>query len=266
MTLTVRSSLIALTTIVATTLGVAACSDSNNPPATATGEGGATIGTGGSAAIGTGGSAAIGTGGSDTTGRGGSDTTGTAGSTATGVGGATTGTAGSTTTASQGGAMAAGGAVAASGAGTFSPLCTGLTTVAGPAPTKGGQCAATDPQLCYKTCGPKSVGFKSETCTAAAYAEGACVFDPSLDYTCFKIPATLPDATTCGLTTTAPQAGQACTAAECTLCSLNGSYLDSSANPKTGFCVCQAASGTPPTRTWSCASATAWPCPGNTGC
>ena len=32
---------------------------------------------------------------------------------------------------------------------------------------KGGACAPTDSQFCYKTCGPESVGVKSEMCTTA---------------------------------------------------------------------------------------------------
>jgi hypothetical protein len=81
-----------------------------------------------------------------------------------------------------------------------------------------------------------------------------------MDYSCFKIPATI--SATCP--TTIPQAGMACTVADCTLCDLGGQYLDSSGATKTGYCVCPATgSGM---GKWSCASTTAWPCPGAQGC
>jgi hypothetical protein len=143
----------------------------------------------------------------------------------------------------------------------FSPLCSTLTTAAGPAPTKGGACTASDPQLCYKTCGPESIGFKSETCTAGVYAEqSGCTFPTGKDYSCFKIPAMI--SSMCP--TTEPQAGMACSVPDCTLCNLNGMYLDSTAAMKTGYCVCPAGDGG--ASKWSCASTTSWPCPGAQGC
>ena len=49
--------------------------------------------------------------------------------------------------------------------------------MAGEAPTKGGVCTPSDTQLCYKTCGPLSIGFKSETCTGGVYVEqSGCSF------------------------------------------------------------------------------------------
>jgi hypothetical protein len=134
--------------------------------------------------------------------------------------------------------------------------------MAGEAPTKGGVCTASDTQLCYKTCGPNSIGFKSETCTGGLYAEqSGCSFPADQDYACYKIPATV--SATCP--TTAPQASQACTVAECTLCNVGGMYLDSSGAAKEGYCVCPKA-GTSGTSKWSCASSTAWPCPAGKGC
>lgn len=191
------------------------------------------------------------------------ETTSTGGTSAMGGTVATTtvaSTGGSTmpvTTPGTGGNTGAGGATASSA---FQPLCAGLTTAAGAAPTKNGLCTATDPQLCYKTCGPQSLGFKSETCTAGAYAESSSCGYPSGDYSCYKIPTTVDP--TCP--TTAPQASSACSVAPCTLCNVSGGYLDSTGAAKTGFCVCPAS--TSGTGKWSCASTTAWPCPQGNGC
>jgi len=171
--------------------------------------------------------------------------------------GGTMGTAGATGT-STGGTTAAGGTTAT---GAFEPLCANLITAAGSSPTKNGVCTATDPPLCYKTCGPKSSGFKSETCTGGSYVEQAGCNFPAGDYSCFKIPATLDP--TCP--TTAPQANTPCTVADCVLCSdPAGGYLDSTGAAKTGYCVCPNTSAGP--GKWSCASSTAWPCPAGQGC
>jgi hypothetical protein len=138
-------------------------------------------------------------------------------------------------------------------------------TVAGLEAKKNTACTAEDVQLCYRTCGPESVGFKPETCTAGVYAEPSnfCEYPASGDYSCYKIPATLPDATTCGITS-APQSGAACTAPSCTLCSLGGAYLDSSGASKVGHCVCH--EKTDGGKVWSCAGTNIWPCPGKNGC
>ncbi len=210
---------------------VAACSSSSNDPAT---------GTGGSTATGTGGTV-----------------TGSGGATAT-AGTATTGSGGTTTT------TGAGGSTSTAGASVGTPLCGSLTTAAGVAPTKAGVCTAADPQLCYKTCGPLGKGFKSETCTAGAYAEqSGCTFPPA-DYSCFKVPAAR--SAECAAVATTPQASQLCTIPECDACSdASGSYLDSGGALKAGYCVCQAANASGE-RKWSCASTNAWPCPSGSGC
>jgi hypothetical protein len=165
-----------------------------------------------------------------------------------------------------GGATSSGGATVSSGGAAtgenFSPSCEGLTA-GGVEIKKGGACSATDPQVCYKTCGPGSVGFKSETCTSGLYAEGDCAFPAAGNYACYKIPATI-DHAACGTAT--PKASSDCTVAECTLCNdANGTYFDSGGNSKAGYCVCPAASASG-TRHWTCASATAWPCPLGQGC
>jgi hypothetical protein len=172
---------------------------------------------------------------------------------------------GSTTIAGTSGSVAGGTSVAgATGTGgDFMPLCTAVPlTAAGVAPTKAGACVAADSQLCYKTCGPLSSGFKSETCMNGAYVEqSGCSFPPTLDASCFKIPTAI-DAS---CPTTIPQASQPCTVAQCTLCNVGGNYSDSTGASKAGYCVCPAP-GASGTSKWSCASTTAWPCPMGQGC
>jgi len=227
---------------------------------------GGTTGTGGAPATGgvtgTGGVVAtggvIGSGGTPstggTTGSGGTPSIGgTTGSGGTPSTGGTTGSAGTTGT---GGTPSTGGTTGSAGSSGFGqPICG--STGAGTPIAKSVACTASDPQLCYKTCGPASIGVKAETCTTGAYAEmSGCSFDPSMSYACYKIPTTL-DAT---CPTATPMAGQACTVAACVVCNVAGMYLDTSSAAKTGYCVCQASGK------WTCAATTAWPCPGGTGC
>ncbi|HEY6081154.1 MAG TPA: hypothetical protein VIW29_20205 [Polyangiaceae bacterium] len=178
------------------------------------------------------------------------------------TGGTPTGAAGGSSTAGSAGQAPNGGGAAP--VGTFAPLCAGLTTAAGESPTKAGACTAADPQLCYKTCGPDSVGFKSETCTAGAYAEqSGCSFPEADDYSCYKIPTAL-DASCPTETITA---STACTVAACTPCAdAGGNYYDSKMNLKVGYCVCPMPAAPGGTSKWSCASDTAWPCPTGKGC
>lgn len=221
----------ALTLIGAGWLGIAGCSSSNDPVGPGTTTGGTTSTT-------TGGTTST-TGGTTTTTTGGTSTATTGGTATTATGGADTGDM-------------------------FSPLCATFTTAAGPSPTKGGACTDADPQKCFKTCGPQSVGFKSETCSSGAYVEqSGCSFKADLDASCYKIPTTLDPS----CPTAAPQSGMECTVAVCTPCSdAAGTYLDSSGAPKVGYCVCPPPSGTTGISKWSCASLTAWPCPQGMGC
>jgi hypothetical protein len=244
-----RGSLAALA-ILAQAIALSACGGSNAPSTIDVMTGGA----GSGATSGAAGAASTGAAGATSTGAAGATSTGAAG---TGAAAGTSGAAGATT-----GAAGHVGA-AGTGGGMFTPLCTAVpATAGGMAPAKGVPCAATDTQLCYKTCGPLSVGFKSETCTAGAYAEmTGCSFPAGMDYSCYKIPAAI-DAS---CPATPPQASQPCTVAMCTLCNAGGSYLDSTGASKPGYCVCPAA-GAGGTRKWSCASATAWPCPAGQGC
>jgi len=261
MTRITRVSYLTLPALVTALIGVPGCSSSNNP-ATSAGAGGSTAGvvrTGGSASTSTsdsttGGDGDMATGGADTSGGG-------AGAT----GGAATG-------ASTGGSTAT-----STAANIYTPSCTGIITAGGLAPSKGNACTAADIQLCYKTCGPENKGFKSETCSAStasttgfAYAEEPsgppCHFPPS-DYGCYKVPT----ADGAGCPASPPKHGDPCTIAACIPCGFNGGYLDSSGNPKTGFCVCVAPTDTT-TQKWSCATyPSAWPCgpnmaAGSTGC
>jgi hypothetical protein len=187
------------------------------------------------------------------TGAAGTTGSGTAGTTG---GGGTTGSAGTT---------GSGGVVG----GLHTPTCDSVPlTAAGVAPTKGGACTPTDPQLCYKTCGPEKTGDKSETCTGGVYAEmSGCYFDPVRDYGCYKIPATANTACPAGET---PQATKDCTVDHCILCNSTGGlpgggYFDSGGAAKVGYCTCQEPNGEGK-RTWTCASDTAWPCPAGLGC
>lgn len=182
----------------------------------------------------------------------------------TSAGGSTSAGGTTGTTPTGGTTTGAGGAAGATGTTTFEPLCAGLLTAANVAPTKNGICIDTDPQLCYKTCGPASVGFKSESCTAGVYVEqSGCSFQPELDYSCYKIPAAI-DTTVCPAET--PTASTVCTVPKCTLCNVSGGYFDSGGNAKVGYCVCPEPSATTGVSKWTCAASTAWPCPSGKGC
>ena len=176
-----------------------------------------------------------------------------------GVGGAGPGTGGAVATGGvaggTGGAVATGGVAGGTGgaAGATPPACA-------PTAVKGSACAGTDPQVCARTCGPESVGFKTETCAAGVYVESSCQFAPTLDYSCYKIPAA--DSPQCP--SMLIQAGTPCTIPDCVVCGGSlGGFLDATGAMKNGFCVCPAASANP---TWSCAAITAWPCPSGNGC
>jgi hypothetical protein len=235
--------------LVAQVLIAQGCSSSNNPSTTGQG----TAGTTGSG-TGTAGTTGSGTGTAGTTGSGTAGTTGSAGSTATGTAGTT-----------------------GSGGGGFGQPACPTNTVAGVALAKGVACDTTmgDPALCYKTCGPVKTGVKSEMCMTAGYQEmSGCSFDMTANYACYKIPAaansTCPVGDGGAGTYLTPQASQPCTVDQCVLCNstggiVGGSYLDSNGNSKTGYCVCQAPNSAG-TRTWSCSSDTAWPCPAGMGC
>jgi len=186
-------------------------------------------------------------------------TTGSGGAgTGTASGGATgTGTGGAGTATGTGGATGGGGSTAFG-----EPAC--LSTV-----SKGGVCTAADQQLCYKTCGPEKTGVKQEICqTSGTYAEMAgCTFDKTKDFSCYKIPTTANAACPVGVS---PKGSDPCDVPHCTLCNslqgvAGGQYLDSGGASKAGWCTCQEpnAAGT---RSWTCASDTAWPCPLGSGC
>ena len=126
------------------------------------------------------------------------------GCTSTGSGGSS-GTGG---VAGTGGGTGVGGTAGAGGASFGQPACPATVT-------KGGACASTDVPLCYKTCGPEKTGVKSDTCTGGVYAEmSGCLFDPTRDYSCYKLPST--SIAACG--TDVPIAGSACNVAACQIC------------------------------------------------
>jgi hypothetical protein len=140
-------------------------------------------------------------------------------------------------------------------------------------------CSNEDPQECWKSCGPDSIGFKKLTCTGGAYVEDMCEFDPNRDYSCFRIP--LPDDVHPDCPTEeafAPRHNEPCTIPPCQVCGGNiyeqtTGYRNSSEGLlKAGYCICR-----PPIRNeagevvtkqrWRCATqGVAWPCPGGCGC
>jgi len=140
------------------------------------------------------------------------------------------------------------------GNGTYQPVCDDGVV-------KGASCEPSSVQLCYRTCGPNSIGFKSETCAQGSYTEqNGCSFPTGVDYSCYQIPNTRPSACPVGT----PRATQACQIAQCTLCfggTVNSpTYQDSGGTQKDGYCVCSDAGA------WTCASLSSWPCPGSAGC
>lgn len=225
-----------------------AAATSGGAAATTGGSGGGATATGGSA----GASPKGGSGGAGTTGgAAGAGTTGGSGGAAT-----TGGTAGAGTTGGSAGAATGG----SGGGGTFSPICG--KNMAGVDIKKDTECTSTDVQLCYRTCGVETKGFKKEECMGGKYAEGACQF-PAGDYACYKLPATA-DASCPTMAAMAPQHNQACTVAACTVCGGTSAaqttgYKDSGGAAKVGYCVCSGSK-------WQCASDKEWPCPAGTGC
>ena len=179
---------------------------------------------------------------------------------AAGAGGVSAGS-GEGGTVGSGGAIGTGGDSGGGGRGPFGePAC--LPKVA-----QGGACTAMDQQFCYKPCGPEGAGVRSETCRSSGlYAEmEGCSYDPTRDYSCYRIPAE-PDAACAA----APQAGAACDLPACRPCNsrggiVRGEYFSAAGAATTGWCVCQEpdAAGK---RTWSCANASTWPCPLGSGC
>src|SRR5690606_9352096 len=145
----------------------------------------------------------------------------------------------------------------------FYPPCYLTLSKSGEEIKKGTPCTPEDPQLCYRPCGPSSVGWKTETCLAGVYAEGDCTFPDDRTYECYKIPREIDEAA-CQLDGP-PYATNECHAPLCTPCNFAGQYQDTGDNVKDGYCVCLEpdAEGV---RRWTCASDTAWPCPFGRGC
>jgi hypothetical protein len=213
---------------------------------------------------GCGGSNSPSTGSAGTTG----SSTGVAGTTGSTGAAGTTGSTGAAGTNGAAGTTGSTGAAGTTGTGGASGTLPCGNTGAGVAIAKGIACTATDTQLCTKTCGPEKQGTKTETCSGGSYVEGSnCSFPPANNYMCYALPATAdPGCPTDP--TMAPEASQPCTIPDCVVCGGTAAaqttgYKDSTGAAKVGYCVCQSGAASP---TWSCASNTAWPCPGNTGC
>jgi hypothetical protein len=192
----------------------------------------------------------------------GGDTTGTGGMTAGGPGAGAGGTlpsGGSGTTGGAAGAPATTGGSAGLG-GSAGSTDTQYQPVCDDSVVKGGTCDGAS-QSCYKTCGPDSIGFKSETCERGSYVEqSGCTFPDGTDYSCYGIPLRLP----AECPGTVPRASEACQISMCIVCfggsSDNPLYEDSTGTQKEGYCVCSDAGS------WTCASVSSWPCPDGSGC
>ena len=109
----------------------------------------------------------------------------------------------------------------------------------------------------------------SSVSRVAASIGKAAFFAPEMEispcngiYECYAIPDELN--ADCPTDET-PQASVECDVPECNPCNVDDQYLTSSGEAKVGYCVCQPANSEG-TRTWSCASGTAWPCPLGQGC
>ena len=168
---------------------------------------------------------------------------GTGGSTGVGTGGAGGGVGGSTGT----------------DGGTMSPIGAQCVNI-----KNKDACTGTEAP-CWNTCGPNKAGFKNCTCAAGIWNCPVCAYDPSHDFSCYKITATValcpPDPTDAvGML---PISGGACTQDACKPCgsATAFAYRDSSNAPKAGYCVCvpppaDADAGTG--SKYSCASIKEW--------
>lgn len=172
------------------------------------------------------------------------------------VAGGTPATGGSSaqggTPSAKGGSTAAGGTTASGGTEISPPPAVTLPGTACTTESKDAPC--TDSAVCYKFCGPDSQGSKALTCNGSKYGEGACTFSATTSYACYSLAAV-------ALCASSPTAGSSCSLAPCKPCggSSGTTYYDTGSNAKTGYCVCTGGK-------WSCASTSAWPCPGKTGC
>ncbi|HEX7598652.1 MAG TPA: hypothetical protein VF518_10595, partial [Polyangia bacterium] len=120
-----------------------------------------------------------------------------------------------------------------------------------------GACVTGTDLDCYVQCGPGKIGSKTCTCASDAWKCPACAFPTGADYSCYKLPTTVP---LCDATTT-PTAGASCTAANCSPCgsAAGKGYIDATGVSRSGYCICTS-------NRWNCALTREWPCPGNTGC
>lgn len=80
----------------------------------------------------------------------------------------------------------------------YDPKCDLTPTTAGEEIKKGTACTEADPQCCWRSCGPQSIGWKTEQCVAGVYAEGDCQFPPAGDYSCYAIPDAIDATVPCG--------------------------------------------------------------------
>jgi hypothetical protein len=130
-------------------------------------------------------------------------------------------------------------------------------------------CYVTDPQICYRPCGPDATGDRTTTCgPAGAYVEmPECNYNPAYDYSCWKIPTVAVAACGNGVT---PREGADCDINACITCNslgglAGGVYIGAAGATTIGFCECVGDNLSGINR-WSCATDTDWPCPRSRGC
>lgn len=124
--------------------------------------------------------------------------------------------------------------------------------------TSAGACTQGTDVDCDLQCGPAKLGNRACTCTSGTWkCATGCAF-PTGDYSCYKLPTTVP---ACGDASALPTIGAACTLAACTVCgSASGKgYIDATGTSRSGYCVCTSGH-------WICAVTKEWPCPGSSGC
>jgi hypothetical protein len=120
-----------------------------------------------------------------------------------------------------------------------------------------GSCATGTDVDCSAVCGPSRIGQRTCTCASDAWKCLTCDFPANADYSCYKLPASIPACDP----TTPPTLGATCSTATCSPCgSASGkAFVDATGATRSGYCVCD-------NNRWACSLTKDWPCPGNSGC
>ena len=104
-------------------------------------------------------------------------------------------------------------------------------------------------------------GTRDCDCLGGTWSCPTCAYDPSHDFSCFRLPTTVsacPADPTDPTGLMLPQNGSPCALPTCQPCgsATQTAYRDSTNTPKVGYCVCSASDGT---GVLSCASTLEWP-------